>query len=113
MKATDIMITNVHFASGMPLEINVNIPLNPIGDIDFSRDSHKLALELELRVFYNGEKLNPYIDTDVKCPREFYSSFVLLTEVRIARATLNLPYLVPDNEGLYELQLFLKLRDVS
>ena len=113
MKATDIMITNVHFTSGMPLEINVNIPLNPIGDIDFSRDSHKLALELELRVFYNGEKLNPYIDTDVKCPREFYSSFVLLTEVRTARATLNLPYPVPDNEGLYELQLFLKLRDVS
>ena len=47
MKATDIMIINVHFTSEMPLEINMNIPLNPIGDIDFSRDSHKLALELK------------------------------------------------------------------
>ena len=111
MKTTDVLVTIVHFTSGMPLEINVNIPLNPIGEIDFSRDSHKLALEL--KSFYNGEKLNPYIDTDVKRPREFYSSFILLKEDRAARATLDLPYPVPDDEGLYELQLFLKLRDVS
>ena len=98
MKTTGVLVTNVHFISGMPLEINVeinvNIPLNPIGDIDFSRDSHKLALELK-----NGEKLNPYIDTDVKHPREFYSSFILLKEDRAARATLDLPYPVPDDEG--------------
>lgn len=107
-------ITSVHFTSGMPLEVNVNIPLNPIGEIDFSRDSHKLALEL--KAFYNGEKLNPYVYiyyTNLKRPRDFYSSFILLTEERAAQVTLELPYPVPDDEGLYELQLFLKLNDVS
>lgn len=110
MKSTS-MITNVHFTSEMPFEVNVNVPLNPIGDIDFSQDSHKFALEL--KAFYNGEKLNPYINTEVRRPRDFYSSFVLLTEERAVQVTLELPYPVPDDEGLYELQLFLKLNDVN
>lgn len=110
MKFTS-MITNVHFTSGVPLEVNVNIPLNSIGEIDFSQDSHKLALEL--KVFYNGQKLNPYINIDVNRPRDSYSSFILLTEERAVQATLGLPYPVSDDEGLYELQLFLKLYDVT
>ena len=101
-------ITRVHFTSGVPLKVNVNIPLNPIGEIDFHQDSHKLALEL--KAFYNGEKLHPYIH---KRPRDFYSSFVLKTEERAAQVTLELPYPVSDDEGLYDLQLFLKLNDVS
>ncbi len=107
------MITSVHFTTGMPLEVNVNIPLNPVGEVDFSRDSHRLALEL--KAFYNGEKLNPYIHiyTDLKRPSEFYSSFILLTEERAAQVTLELPYPESDDEGLYELQLFLKLNQVS
>ena len=112
MKSISInQITRVHFTSGVPLKVNVNIPLNPTGEVDFRRDSHKLALEL--KAFYNGEKLNPYIHTDLKRPRDYYSSFILVTEERAAQVTLELPYPVSDDEGLYELQLFLKLNDVS
>ena len=112
MKSISInQITRVHFTSGVPLKVNVNIPLNPIGEVDFRQESHKLALEL--KAFYNGEKLNPYIHTDLKRPRDFYSSFILKTEERAAQVTLELPYPVSDDEGLYELQLFLKLNDVS
>ena len=95
----------------MPFEVNVNIPLNPIGEVDFSQDSHKYSLEL--KVFYNGEKLNPYTHADVKRPTDFNIDFNLLTEERQVQATLELPYPVPDDEGLYELQLFLKLNDVN
>lgn len=110
MKSTST-ITNIHFTSGMPFEVNVNIPLNPIGEVDFSQDSHKFSLEL--KVFYNGEKLNPYTNPDVKRPTDFNIDFNLLTEERQVQATLELPYPVPDDEGLYELQLFLKLNDVN
>ena len=99
------------FTREEPVAVNVKIPLTPIGAVDFSQKSHKSLLGL--KVFYNGEKLRPGIFTEVKRPREYYSDFILLTEERAIQATLTLPYPVSDDEGLYELQLFLSLNNIN
>ena len=64
-------------------------------------------------MFHNGEKLNPYTHPDMKHPTDFNIDFNLLTKERQVQATLELLYPVPDDEGLYELQLFLKLNDIN
>ena len=47
MKATVIMITNVHFTSGMPLEINVNIPLIQLEILTLAENHISLHLNSE------------------------------------------------------------------
>ena len=97
------------FTSGEPLAVNVHIPLTPIGMVDFSNKLH--ALSLELKVFYNGEDILRNTFTEVRHPSEFHSDFELLTNERAVSVTLLLPRPIPDDAGVYELQMFLEPDD--
>ena len=98
----------VLFISGEPLTVDAIIPIQPyhLGVI------LQFQVPLRLKLFYNGEQLPANSSGNIKHPSEVSSSFIQPHDGPSVSVTLKLPRPKPDDEGLYEMQLFLDF-DVS
>ena len=99
----------VLFVSGEPLRIDAIIQPQSyhIGVIlQFQQ------VPLRLKLFYNGEQLPINSQRSIKHPSEASSSFIRPTDELGVPVTFQLPMPTPEDEGLYEMQLFFEF-DVS
>ena len=99
----------VLFVSGEPLRIDAIIQPQSyhIGVIlQFQQ------VPLRLKLFYNGEQLPTNSQGGIKRPSEASSSFIRPTDELGVPVTFQLPMPTPEDEGLYEMQLFFEF-DVS
>ena len=65
-------------------------------------------MPLRLKLFYNGQQLLPINSSGgIKHPSEVSSSFIRPTEGLGVPVNFKLPSPTPEDEGLYEMQLFI------
>lgn len=99
----------VSFISGEPLRINTRIPIAPAHRNIIRRNPNTA---LRQRVFYNGELIQNKSSKDVRVPSEVFTPVPQRDETAIV-VTLVLPRPTPEDEGVYEMQLFVDLSRLS
>lgn len=100
-----LITKEVSFINGEPLRINTSIPIARIHGNLISNPN----TTLRLRVFYNGELLQTKPSQDVQRPSEVLHTVTPMPEERAILVMLKLPRPTPDDEGVYEMQLFVDL----
>ena len=97
---------DVSFINGKPLRIFASIPITKShGNLIANPNA-----TLSLRVFYNGEPLQPNKpSTDIRLPRAVIRPPVPMPSEMAVMVLLLLPNPIPEDEGVYELQLFVDI----
>lgn len=107
-------VENISFISGERFEITVAIPLTPFGKHALSQNFDEYSFHL--KVYYNGEHIYKRQRTspssDVRHPSLLYFDYVLMRKERAVSVMLRLPAPVPDDEGIYELQVFFNTYEI-
>ena len=103
LSASNVM-KEVSFIPGEPLRIDTRIPIAQIHRNIIRNPNTKL----EQRVFYNGELLQTRPSKDVRLPSEVLRPAPKPEEMAIV-VTLKLPRPIPEDEGVYETQLFVDI----
>lgn len=93
---TSLITKEVTFINGELLRINTSIPIARIHRNIIANPN----TTLRLRAFYNGELLRP---------SEVLIKVTPMLQERAIVVTLTLPRPVPDDEGVYEMQLFVDI----